>query len=403
AVELLFLDRLGVPRFFGAENIAQGYAKNGAPLDVARRRAQVGCHWTCLPGIEYSFSDVIKVNFAKVFEAAFDELMAERGAAPSVDQLWRRFQRHLRRAVEVVAEGIDLHMAFKGQYYPELVLDLLCHGPIEKGLDASCGALEYNTICVDGSALATAADSFAALEARVEKERRLTWNEVFQAVDSDFNGFTRIQRLLNSVPSFGRGGTPGDSWAERIVDEFTRFVADKPTPAGFRMVPGLFSWASTIPMGKATGATPNGRGEGAPISFGANPDPGAAKGGSLTPTGMSTAIARVQPGFGNAAPMQLDVDPGLVHAQDGVEKFEALIRTHFRLGGTLINANILDKETIRDAYHNPTKYPDLIVRVTGFSAYFASLSDEFRKLVYDRIVELEGAAEDDGAVDDSDA
>ncbi|OPZ22686.1 MAG: Formate acetyltransferase 1 [candidate division BRC1 bacterium ADurb.BinA364] len=142
-------------------------------------------------------------------------------------------------------------------------------------------------------------------------------------------------------------------------------------------------------MGRQTEATPNGRRGGEPISFGANPDPGSGKGGALGPTMISAAIARVQPGYGNAAPMQLDADPGLVHDADGVELFEALIRGHFRQGGTLINANVLDKQTILDACADPSKYPDLVVRVTGFSAYFSSLSPEFRKLVYDRIVAME--------------
>jgi formate C-acetyltransferase len=107
---------------------------------------------------------------------------------------------------------------------------------------------------------------------------------------------------------------------------------------------------------------------------------------------MSNAIAAVQPGYGNAAPMQLDVDPGLVADDDGIRNIEAVIRGHFELGGTLVNANVLDKDMIRDACENPAKYPDLVVRVTGFSAYFASLSPEFRKLVHDRIVNMAGDA-----------
>ena len=390
AVEMLFREKLGIPRFFAPESIARGYARNGVPLELARQRAQVGCHWTCLPGREYSLSDVIKVNFAKVFNAAFEDLMADGDATPSVDLLWRRFDRHLRKVVAVVAQGIDLHMEQLHRYAPELVLDLLCHGPVEKGMDATHGSLEYNTICVDGAALATAADSFAALEQRVEREGKLTWSEVAQALECDFEDAARVQALLSSVPSYGRGLTRGDFWAERISERFTQLVREQPTPSGFPMVPGLFSWASTIPMGKVTGATPNGRHAGAPISFGANPDNGFRKGGPVTPTGMSNAIARVQPGYGNAAPMQLDVDPGLVVDEEGIEKIEALIRGHFELGGTLINANVLDKQMIRDAYEHPDEYPDLVVRVTGFSAYFASLSDEFRKLVYERIVNMDG-------------
>ncbi len=85
----------------------------------------------------------------------------------------------------------------------------------------------------------------------------------------------------------GRAGTRGDAWAERISARFTERVKEKPTPEGWALVPGLFSWASTIPMGKVTPATPNGRRAGAPISLGANPDNGFRKGGPVTPTSLS--------------------------------------------------------------------------------------------------------------------
>ena len=57
------------------------------------------------------------------------------------------------------------------------------------------------------------------------------------------------------------------------------------------------------------------------------------------------------------------------------------------LGGTLINVNIMDKETLLKANENPSEYPDLVVRVTGFTAYFCMLSPSFRQLVVDRLLE----------------
>jgi formate C-acetyltransferase len=293
--------------------------------------------------------------------------------------------------VGVTARGIDWHIEHQHKFYPELALSLLSHGPIERGVDMSHGGVEYINVGVDGSAIATVADSFAAIEQRIEQEKSVSWTELYGGMNQGWWRHGRTRMLMQSMPGFGRGGTRGDYWAGRISAEFNRMVVAKPTPAGHKMTPGLFSWASTLSMGRDTGATPDGRGNGDPISFGANPNPGRLRGGSLVPTAMSTAIAAVQPGYGNTAPFQFDVDPGLAADADGTETFEALIRTHFALGGTLINANILDREKILDACRNPSKYPDLVVRVTGFSAYFASLSDAFRKLVYERIVAMEDA------------
>lgn len=150
------------------------------------------------------------------------------------------------------------------------------------------------------------------------------------------------------------------------------------------MIPGLFSWADAIRLGRHLGATPNGRHAGAPISHGANPDPGFRKDGA--PTALAVAIAAVQPGYGNVAPMQIELDPSFSPSETHIEMISSLIRAHFDLGGTQINMNVMDAARVLEAHQDPSKYPDLVVRVTGFSAYFASLSPEFRQLVVDRIL-----------------
>ena len=385
-VEILFKDKTGIPKFLGVEQTAAGFARNGYPIQLARQRAYSGCHWSAIPGREYTLNDCVKINFAAVFEYAYREMMADSNIEPSTKELWARFERHLRWAVEVTAQCVDFHMEHMHRVFPELVLDLLCYGPIEKGEDASHGGVEYYNLCVDAAALATVADSFAALEQRIEQEKRFTWAQITAYLRNNWGGLEgeRARLTMKSIPRYGRGGSRADDYAVRIAQLFTRLVKEKPTPAGFNMIPGIFSWANTIPMGKDVGATPNGRHAGHPISHGSNPDPGFRKDGS--PTAMAVAIASVQPGYGNTAPMQIELDPAISRDEEGVGIIADLIRTHFKLGGTQINMNILDAAKILEAHKDPSKYPDLVVRVTGFSAYFASLSPEFRQLVVDRII-----------------
>ncbi|PIX36806.1 MAG: hypothetical protein COZ06_35980 [Armatimonadetes bacterium CG_4_10_14_3_um_filter_66_18] len=170
-LEILCEDRMGFPKFVGDRAVTEGFMRNGYPVEVARTRTYAGCHWLAIPGREYGMCDMIKIDLARVFDLAFWEATEAPCAAgdepPSVADLWLRFERHLRRAVEVTAEGIDFHLAHMHEVFPELFLDLFCHGPVEKGLDASHGGVEVYAIGVDASSLATAADSFAALEQRV--------------------------------------------------------------------------------------------------------------------------------------------------------------------------------------------------------------------------------------------
>jgi formate C-acetyltransferase len=388
-VEILFEDKMGFPKFLADKPLNDGFVKNGYPIELARQRVYSGCHWLAIPGREYTLNDMVKVELGILFDISIKEMIADPSVTPSVDELWKRFSWHLHRAIEVLAEGIDFQIEHMHEVFPELLLDLFCYGPVEKGLDASHGGVEFYNICVDASSLATAADSFAAVEQRVEKEKRLTWHELMKYLESDWAGADgeRTRLMMKNIRRFGSGDSRADEWAKKISQTFTEFVKEKPTPNGHNMIPGLFSWAAVIGFGKALGATPDGRHAGDPVSHGPNPTPGFNEGYSGTPTQMVKAVAEVQCGYGNTAPLQLDLDPGMGKTKEDLDKVEALMKAHFDLGGTMININVLDKATILEAQKDPQKYPDLIVRVTGFSAYFASLSPELRQFVVDRIVD----------------
>ncbi len=386
AVEILLEDRCGVPKFLGVDNTIAGFAANGFPMELARERVYAGCHWLAIPGREYALMDIVKVNFGAIFEVALRDMLSHTTIQPSVAELWRRFRKHLRSAMDTVARGFDFQYEHFHKVFPELMLDLLCPTTIERGLDASHGGVEFYTFGVDGAALATAADSFAAVEERVEKQCRLTWQQLLAHLDANWSGpdGERTRLMMKNSSRFGSGGSLADEWAVRIVRAFSETVKEKPTPRGFRMIPGLFSWVLNLSMGRNIGATPNGRHAGDPISHGANPDPGFRRDGA--PTALAVAVAAVQPGYGNTAPVQIDLDPGFSHSDEDVEKVSALIRGHFDLGGTQVNINVMNKEQILEAHRDPSKFPDLIVRVTGFSAYFASLSPEMRQFVVNRIL-----------------
>jgi formate C-acetyltransferase len=388
-VEILFEDRTGIPKFLGVDQTSEGFARNGYPIGLGRERVYSGCHWCAIPGREYTVNDCVKINLPVVFDVALRDMMADRDVTPGAGVLWSKFEEHLRRAVEVIAASLDFHMENMYRVFPELMLDLLCFGPVEKGRDASHGGVEFYNLCVDGAGLATVADSFGALAQRVEKEGRITWDELVTYLDTDWAGKDgeRARLMMRNIPRYGSGGSHADTYGRSIATLFTRLVKEKPTPHGFNMIPGIFSWAANIVMGRDVGATPNGRHARSPISHGPNPDPGFRK--DAAPTALALTVAAIQPGYGNTAPMQIELDPGLSKNKEDIEKVADLIRTHFDLGGTQINMNILDKKAILEAHADPSTHPDLVVRVTGFSAFFASLSPEMRQIVVDRIIDGE--------------
>ena len=387
-VEILLEDNLGYPRFSGDNALIEGFMRNGYSIELARERIALGCNWMSIPGLEYTLNDTVKINLMKVFEVAFNEI-ADSGKF-SLGTLHKCYQKHLARAAFCIAEGLDFHLAHQYRNEPELLLNLLCYGPIEKGRDASHGGVDFYNMCCDGAGLAVVADSFAALQTQVVERKRIAWKECVEAVRSDFrneNG-EQIRRLLASSPRFGHGGTCADEWAVTLTRDFVEaFPNGRRTPEGRLIIPGLFSWADTLRFGKTVGATPNGRRAGEPSSHGANPCPGFRKDGAAT--AVAKAVASVQCGYGNTSPLQLELDASFVNCADPVGRLMALFRTHFKLGGTLINVNIVDAKTLRAAQKEPEKFPDLIVRVTGFTSYFIMLSPEFRDFVVKRIIEEE--------------
>ncbi len=385
ATKYLCEDKTGSPAFLGDRAMNEGFVKNGFTMEQARTRIKTGCHWTALQGTEYTMNDTVKINMARIFEVAYQEMMLD-PVEPSVVSLWERFVRHLTTCVDATARGIDFHMAHIHKVFPELVLDLLCYGPIERGLDAPNGGVDYYNLCIDGAGLGVVADSFAALQERVEDQKRVTWYELDRLLRTNFEGAEDKRLMLNTASRYGQGGSAADDYAVRITQEFCRAVKRGPTPNGYNLIPGLFSWANTIPMGKAVGATPNGRKAGTPITHGANPAPGFKQSGALT--AVANAVASVQCNWGNAVPIQLEIDPAMGNSEETIDKLASFLTTYCTdMGGTLVNINVLNRERILEAHKNPEAHPDLVVRVTGFSAYFASLSKDFRQLVVDRIIE----------------
>ncbi|MDD6309400.1 MAG: pyruvate formate lyase family protein [Clostridia bacterium] len=390
SVAYLFKNKQGWPRYSSDSALAEGFMKCGYSLELARKRVAAGCHWMCIPGMEYTMNDTVKINLAKVFEVSYYE-MINTSDNPSAETLFKIYGKHLKAAVDATGNGIMHHLKYQTKSQPELILNLFQHGLIEKGVNITDGGANFYNMCVDGSGIAVVADSFSACEQRIDIERKLSYQELTAHMLSNFEDKDGeyIRQLLQHSERYGGGDTLGDQWAKRISQLYTSLVRDLNNQhKGINFIPGFFSWSNTIGLGKTVSATPNGRKSGTPINHGANPLGGFRKDGAVS--SMCNAIAAIQPGYGNCAPVQLEFDPGIVNDDEGICKMVDMIKTIMDTGNTLLNINIIDAEKILEADKDPLKYPDLVVRVTGFTAFFAMLSPDFRKLVVDRVTAVNG-------------
>lgn len=398
SVHYLFKNKNAWPRYSGDNSLVNGFMKCGYDQNLARKRLAAGCSWMSIPGMEYTLNDLVKINVAKVFEVAYFEMMEHAGETePTTKILWGYFEKHLTRAIETTAQGILFHLHNQDQNEPELICNLLSRGPVEQGADVTKSAMYFN-MCMDGAGISTVADSFAACEQRIENEGKITWKDLTRQLELDWNDIDGeyIRQMMLGSERYCGGNTLGDKWAVLVNEMFTRLVraqVDKartadPDYPNIQFIPGWFSWSNTLEFGSNVRATPNGRHHGEAINHGANPTFGFRRDGAVT--ALANSIAAVQPGYGNCAPVQLELDPGIAGTDEGVEKMVAMIRTILESGNTLLNINIIDSEKVLKAHADPSSCPDLVVRVTGFTAYFSMLSPEFRQLVVERILAVNG-------------
>lgn len=365
----------------------EGFAKNGFPMELARMRIKAGCNWTAIPGEEYPLQDVTRVNMPMALVKALEDVRQDRGI--TLEAVWNRFIHHFTVMLDCIREGYDWHYAHVSEDKPEIVLNLFMHGPIERGVNCAAGGVDLLHFNIDAIGLATVADSFAAMEIRIEQQKVLTWEQLFDALDHNYEGNEKIRLMLKNIDRLGAPDSAAMKWAEQIRDYFVSYCKSNPTPKfHLPLIPGMFSHGDIVAYGERLPATPNGRKAGEPISHSNEPDPGFAQGiHTYSPTLKATAVARLQPGYGNSSPLHLDIDDSLIRKNGGIRALMALIHAHERMGGTLINLNCLTKERLLKAHENPESDPDLVVRVTGFSAFFASLSRQYRQQVVDRFLE----------------
>lgn len=364
----------------------EGFIKNGYPAELARMRIKCGCNWTAVPGVEYPLQDVTRINMPMALVWALKDMKEMKNQGTEL--LWELFKKHLAVMVNCIKDGYDWHYEHVSEDTPEIILNLFMHGPIERGLNCAQGGVDIMDLNIDGIGLATVADSFAAVEQRIEMEHRLTFDELYQALEKNYEGHEIVRQMLKNIDRLGVPNSLSMKWAKKVRDYFVELCMKEPTPKHqLKLNAGMFSHGDIVRYGETLAATPNGRKAGEPISHSNEPDPGFANGlHTFSPSLKANCVALLQPGFGNSSPLHLDIDSSMLTKEGGVEALETLIHTHNHMGGTLINLNCLTKERLMKAHANPESDPDLVVRVTGYSAFFSSLSPKYRQQIVDRFL-----------------
>ena len=100
----------------------------------------------------------------------------------------------------------------------------------------------------------------------------------------------------------------------------------------------------------------------------------------------SVAYATGEPHLTNGASMNIRINPSLIQTEEGVDHLASIVEAYLELGGRELQINPISSETFIDAQAHPEKYPDLSVKVTGYSARFIDITKELQEDIIDRTV-----------------
>ncbi|MFC2018289.1 pyruvate formate lyase family protein [Chloroflexota bacterium] len=377
----------GIPAWFNDRPNIEWLMLRGIPQEEARDWAMAGCVNTAIPKC-YAWNHGPGPGF--VHHAKLLQMALNHGVDPDSElklgpdtgnpRDFKTFDELLEAYKEQVIHNYDYHMnSYKAMYeycehetaymsFSSAWLD----GCIENGKDLSNGGTRYHKEIEGGKfvdrALSDTTDSLIAIKKVI--------------FENNFEGYEGLRKKLIDAPKYGNDLEEPDE----LMSYLWSWTRDK--ALAYRdhkgRAPILFrqgaAWAQFVAA--ATGALPNGKKSDEPLADGSlSPVRGCDKSG---PTAVLNSAAKCDMMGMQSSLLNMKFSAGVLQNKEGKEKFAALLDTYFAKGGSQIQVNILNKDTLLDAKEHPENYKDLVVRVAGYSAYWIELTPGVRDEIITR-------------------
>ena len=399
------------------ERSMAGLMEEGIPKDEVWDYGCVGCLENTMCGNDRSGTVNCNPNLAKSIELTlwngknqpgFKRIMGDNSfkqyksskqfgpltGDPETFQTWQEFfnawKEQIRFIIKYTVEFYNLGELTRAKYLPAPYLSILMDDCISKGIDIHAGPPKYGFITVEGIAFATMIDSLLAIKKYVFDERKYSFAQIKEALVNNFEGkkeYEIMQAILsNKAPKYGNDITEMDEIAQEAMEFWAKETYQYTTPTNYKFRPGMLSWNYWAGEDAAfTPATPNGRKASTFLSNAICPTNGADTKG---PTAVTNSVGKVLGGktnsgdyvnfLPNGASHTITFNPSLLRDTEHKEKFKAYLRGYIENGGTALQINMLDAKMLIDAQHHPENYANLLVRVTGYNAYFTSIGKELQ-------------------------
>ena len=360
----------------------------GIPEEDVWNYAPVGCLENTMIGNDISGTVDVNVNIAKAIELTMHngkDIRLNKQLGPKTgdpvdftnfDEFMNAFKIQLRALMDRAIEAYNFADKIRLDYEPVPYVSVLVDGCAESGKDARSGGAKYNFTTVEGLGLANAADSLAAVKKLVFEEKRVSMEEIIANTKINFEGNEELRQLLiNRAPKYGNDDDYVDSIAREVSRFWGKHVFTKKSPAtGRQYRGGYLSWNYFISFAPKTAALPDGRLQGTYLAGGVGPYQGVDING---PTASALSVGKlgleVHP---NGTSHTMSFSPASLRDAEHIEKMVAFLRTYGKVGGTALQTNVISPKTLIEAQKHPEQYRNLLVRITGYNAYFTTLGKE---------------------------
>ena len=383
----------GFPSIFNADTVVEEQIRQGKTLEDARAGGCSGCVEVGAFGKE-AFILTGYFNLVKVLELTLHDgvdprtarqLGVQTGQADALgdfNQLFAAWRRQFRHFVEIKMRGSRLIERMYACHMPAPFLSVLIDDCIQNGRDYNAGGARYNNTFIQMVGIGSITDSLSAIKDAVFDSRAMPLGRLVEVLDRNFEGEEILRhRLVNRTRKYGNDDEFADSIMRMVFDACFEEIDGRPDARGGRYRVEMLPTTSHVYFGSVTGAMPDGRKAGLPLSEGISPVQGADRRG---PTAVVKSAARMDHVKTGGTLLNMKFSPGLVATDDGIDKWAHLVRSYFKMDGHHVQFNVVTAEALRQAQANPEQHRDLIVRVAGYSDYFCDLSVELQEEIISR-------------------
>jgi len=372
---------LGFPQYCNDDIVVPFLMSLGYEEDDAWDYVVAACWEHIIPNCANDTPNRATMNFPLVVNTAVHRTLP---TAESFDELMEDVKKAIAEECDRIRSSCSPNLP-KGAVppSPNNYLSLFIDGCLEQALDLNQGGAKYNNFGSHGAGIANAADALEAIRTLVFEEKSVTAEELLAALNADFEGYEALRNRLLSCDRMGNNIDSVDEIACTMMDAFTNALNNKPNGLfGGIWRAGTGSAMEYILSAKRCPATADGRKAGEPYGCSYSPSIISRLNGPLSVIQSFTKFDLKR--IANGGPLTLEIHDTVFRNDEGEKKVAQLVKAFVHLGGHQLQLNSINRDRLLDAQEHPENYPNLIVRVWGWSGYFCELDKAYQDHVISR-------------------